>query len=95
MRIQVKAQGDETRIVEGTEMEWQVTVQKRLTVVVGKEAGYVIYSCVQSIWKFSSLSEEKEGTNLKRDLHPCVHYSIVYSTQNKYPAMKERMKKVW
>lgn len=49
MRIHVKAQGDETRIVEGTEMERQVTVQKRLTVVVGKEAGYVIYSCVQSI----------------------------------------------
>lgn len=45
MRIHVKAQGDETRMVDRTEME-QVAVQKRLTVVVGKEAGYVIYSCV-------------------------------------------------
>ena len=94
MRIHVKAQGDETRMVEGTEMERQVAVQKRL-IVVGNEAGYVTYSCVTTYWKFSSLSEEKEGTNLKKDLHPCVHYSIIYSSQNKYPPMKERMKKVW
>lgn len=46
MRIHVKAQGDETRMVEGTEMERQVAVQKRLIVVVGHEAGYVTYSCV-------------------------------------------------
>lgn len=46
MRTHVKAQGDETRTVEGTEMERQVAVQKRLTVVVGNEAGYVTYSYV-------------------------------------------------
>lgn len=51
MRIHVKAQGDETRMVDRTEMERQVAVQKRLTVVVGKEAGYVIYSCVTKYLK--------------------------------------------
>lgn len=45
MRIHVKAQGDETRMVEGTEIEQQVAVQKRL-IVVGNEAGYVTYSYV-------------------------------------------------